>query len=234
MNGKKFRHELKYYINYYEYEILRSKLKAVLKQDKFSVDDRGYHIRSLYLDNLYDNDLFEKNYGILKRKKIRIRIYNTSDKVIKLERKYRYGEYICKESVSLSKEEYLRIYNFDYEFLKEKEHSLYRDFYLYLRSENLKPKIIVDYKREAYVGKESDVRITFDKELSTATNTIDIFNKNLVTVEALSYPLLVMEVKFNGYLPNYIRRILELDSHNRSAISKYVICREAGMQFFKQ
>jgi hypothetical protein len=234
MNGKKFRHELKYYINYYEYEILRKKLKVILKQDKFSINDKGYHIRSLYFDNLHDNDLFEKNYGLLKRKKIRIRIYNKSDKVIKLERKYRYGEYICKESASLTKEEYQKIMNSEYEFLREKDSPLYRDFYLYLRSENLTPKIIVDYTREAYVGYESDVRITFDKELSTVTNSIDIFNENIVTVEALSYPQLIMEVKFNEYLPTYIRRLLDLDSHNRSAISKYVICRESGMKYFKQ
>lgn len=234
MNGKKFRHELKYYINYYEYEILRKKLNSVLRQDKYSVDEQGYHIRSLYFDNLHDNDLYEKNYGILKRKKIRIRIYNTSDNVIKLERKYRYGEYICKESVSLSREEYQKILNYEYDFLREKEGPLFRDFYLYLRSENLTPKIIVDYTREAYVGNESDVRITFDKELSAANNTFDVFNKDIVTVEALPYPLLIMEVKFNEYLPTYIRRLLDLESHNRSAISKYVICREMGKKYFKQ
>jgi hypothetical protein len=234
MNGKKFRHELKYYINYSEYEILRRKLQAVLKKDKYSIDDQGYHIRSLYFDNLYENDLLEKNYGILKRKKIRIRIYNTSDMVIKLERKYRYGEYICKESTSLTRDEYQKILNFDYDFLRKKESRLYQDFYLYLRSEKLTPKIIVDYTREAYIGNESDVRITFDKELSAGTNSIDIFNKDIVTVEALAFPRLIMEVKFNEYLPTYIRRLLELDSHNRSAISKYVICREVGMQFYKQ
>jgi hypothetical protein len=234
MNSKKFRHELKFYINYYEYEVLRRKLKAVLKQDQYSINDQGYHIRSLYFDNLYENDLYEKNNGILKRKKIRIRIYNKSDNVIKLERKHRYGEYICKESVSLTEEEYQKVLAYDYDFLREKQSPLYRDFYLYLRSEKLSPKIIVDYKREAYVGSESDVRITFDKELSTGTNSIDIFNKDIVTVEALTFPRLIMEVKFNEYLPTYIRRLLELDSHNRSAISKYVICREVGMQFYKQ
>jgi hypothetical protein len=233
MKAKKYRHELKYYINYNEYEILRKKLGAVLKQDKYSINEEGYHIRSLYFDNLFDNDLYEKNNGILKRKKLRIRIYNKSDKVIKLERKYRYGEYICKESVSLTKEEYQKILGFDYEFLREKEGHLYRDFYLYLRSEKLSPKVIVDYTREAYAASESDVRITFDKELSCATNSIDIFNSNLVTGEVLKFPLLIMEVKFNEYIPTYIHKLINLDSHNRSAISKYVICREHSMKFYK-
>lgn len=230
---KKFRHELKYYINQFEYEFLKVKLKAILNQDKHSIDEAGYHIRSLYFDNLYNNDLYEKNYGILKRKKIRIRIYNKSDSVIKLERKYRYGEYICKESASLTRDEYEKLLRYDYDFLLKKDKPLYKDFYLYLRSENLTPKVIVDYIREAYIGEESDLRITFDKQLSASTNSLDIFNTNLVTVEALDYPRLIMEVKFNEYLPSFVRQVLNLGSHNRSAISKYVICRELGMKFNK-
>jgi hypothetical protein len=230
---KRFRHELKYYINQQEYELLRTKLKVVLRQDQHSINESGYHIRSLYFDNLYDNDLLEKNYGILKRKKIRIRIYNKSDAVIKLERKYRYGEYICKESASLTRGEYEQLLNYDYDFLLNKDKPIYKDFYLYLRMENLSPKVIVDYVREAYVGEESDVRITFDKQLSASTNSLHIFNDQLVTVEAIPYPQLIMEVKFNEFLPTMVRRIIDLDSHNRSAISKYVICREIGMKFNK-
>lgn len=232
--SKRFRHELKFYINQYEYEVLRKRVGAVLPMDKYALTDEGYHIRSLYFDNLYDTDLFEKNYGILKRKKIRIRIYNESDAVINLERKHRYGEYICKESASLTKLEYEKLLNYDYEFLKEKEKPLYRDFYLYLRSEHLSPKVIVDYTREAYVGAESDVRITFDKSLSASANSLDIFDHSLTTVEALAYPLLILEVKFNEYLPSYIRAVLELDSHNRSAISKYVICRNTIKKKFNK
>ena len=233
LGSKKFRHELKFYINQFEYESLRKKVKAVLRQDKNSINENGYHIRSLYFDNLYNTDLYEKNYGILKRKKIRIRIYNKADSIIKLERKYRYGEYICKESASIEKEEYEQILNYNYDFLLKKDKAIYKDFYLYLRSEKLSPKVIVDYVREAYVGEESDVRITFDKNLSVGMNSIDIFNENLVTIESLQAPLLIMEVKFNEYLPTYIRKVLALDAHNRSAISKYVICREGRIQFNK-
>lgn len=230
---KKYRHELKFYINQFEYEILRKNVQAVLKQDKNSVNENGYLIRSLYFDNLYDTDLYEKNYGILRRKKIRIRIYNKSDSVIKLERKHRYGEYICKESAALQKEEFYQLLNDRNDFLLKKDQAIYKDFYHYLRSEHLSPKVIVDYVREAYVEEESDVRITFDKNLSTGINSTDIFSENLVTIEALKPPVLIMEVKFNEYLPSYIRRVLNLESHNRAAISKYVICRESILKFNK-
>jgi len=231
---KKLRHELKFYINLSEYEILREKLKFILKKDRFSVDDNGYHIRSLYFDNALDNDLYEKSYGIFKRKKFRIRIYNKSDNVIKLEKKNRYGEMINKESLTITKDEYEKILSWDYDFLLDKEDPLARDYYLFLRSEHMSPKIIVDYIREAYIGDIEDVRVTFDKCLSAGLNSIDLFDENMVTTETLTFPIMIMEVKFNSYLPDYIRDILQLDSHHRSAISKYVICREANKFFYKE
>lgn len=231
---RKLRHELKFYINISEYEILREKLKNVLKQDKNSVDDEGYHIRSLYFDNAFDSDLYEKNYGIYKRKKFRIRIYNRSDQTIKLEKKSRYGEMVSKESISISKQEYERLLDWDYDFLRERNDSLAKDFYLYITSQYMSPKIIVDYIREAYIEDVEEVRITFDKCLSAGINSYDIFEKDIVTVEAIDFPLMIMEVKFNSYLPDYIRDILQLDSHHRSAISKYVICRETSMRHYKQ
>lgn len=230
---KKLRHELKFYINMHEYELLRKKLQMILQRDKHTVNEDGYHIRSLYFDNVFDNDLYEKSYGIFKRKKFRIRIYNLSDDVIKLEKKNRFGEMINKESLSISRNEYEQLLSWDYDFLRERNDPLAKDFYLYLRSQHMAPKVIVDYVREAYTEDLEDVRITFDKFLSTGCNSLDIFEKNMVTIEALQYPLLIMEVKFNSFLPDYIRAILQLDSHHRSAISKYAICREENMRFYK-
>lgn len=231
--NKKWRHELKYYINYYEYEILRKRVKGILKLDKNSVDEKGYLIRSLYFDNMVDNDLYEKNYGILKRKKFRVRIYNYQDHIIKLEKKSRYGEYISKESVSITRAEYDQLLNWEFDFLKEKNSEVANDFYLYLRSEHMSPRVIVDYEREAYIGNVSDVRITFDKGLRSGTNSFDIFNPFLVTAETLPTELLVLEVKFNQFLPDYIWSLLQLDRHHRAAISKYVICRENSMVYYK-
>src|SRR4051812_23980307 len=109
--NKKLRHELKYYISYYEFENLRTRLRCVVQPDKNSISEDGYHIRSLYFDNVFDTALYEKNYGVHRRDKYRIRIYNKSDKAIKLERKSKFGEYICKESMNLSREEYEKIMN---------------------------------------------------------------------------------------------------------------------------
>lgn len=228
---KKFRHEYKYYITQADYEILSKKLSILLKKDQNSTSSDGYLIRSLYFDNLSDADLHQKNNGIFRRKKFRIRIYNHSSDIIKLEKKSRQGEYILKTSVPITRHEYELLQGWDYEFLLEKDGDLYQEFYAYLHGEYMRPRVIVDYIREAYIANMSDVRITFDKELSVITNSIDIFEKNNISEEVLTYPLMIMEVKFNEFLPNYIRQIIQMDAHTRSAISKYVLCRMESIQY---
>lgn len=230
---KRFRHELKYYITENDYLTLRRKIATILKQDKNSIDQRGYLIRSLYFDNIYDHDLLQKNNGILRRKKFRVRIYNHSDKLIKLEKKSRQGEYILKTSARITKDEYNKLLDWDYQFLKEKgkEESIYKEFYHYLNSEYMRPRVIVDYVREAYIGHISNVRITFDKELSFVTNSLDLFNPNHTSEEVLKSPLMILEVKYDEFLPDYIRQLLQLDAHNRSAISKYVLCRMKSIEY---
>jgi hypothetical protein len=230
---KKLRHELKYYITYYEYEKLRARIRHVVKPDKHSVNAEGYHIRSLYFDNVFDQALHEKNWGVKRRDKYRIRIYNKSDNHIKLERKSKYGDYICKESINLSREEYERLMNNDLDFLRTQDAQLATDFYYKSMSEKMEPRIIVDYIREAYTHPFGDVRITFDKRLMAGVNSFDLFHPELVTVNALHTKSLILEVKFNEFLPTHIRNLLQLESHNRSAISKYVICREEGMYYYK-
>ena len=81
--GNKLRHELKYVISNHEYMILRNRLKHCIETDKNHVDDEGYHIRSLYFDDINDSMYKEKEMGVLKRKKYRIRIYNKNDNIIK-------------------------------------------------------------------------------------------------------------------------------------------------------
>ncbi|MFB9325899.1 polyphosphate polymerase domain-containing protein [Paenibacillus aurantiacus] len=224
--GKKLRHEMKYYIHYHEYLGLRERVGAVLTMDKNSIGRDGYHIRSLYFDNMHEAALNDKNDGIFQRKKYRIRIYNKSDRVIKLERKSKYHEYIAKESASMTREEYDRIIAGDWEFLRNSESPLARDFYFDNKHGLLKPAVVVDYQREAYIFPVSDVRITFDKSLKGSIQSLDIFDPNLPMVESIEGPKTILEVKYNQFLPDFVYGLIQMSAANRSTISKYVICRE--------
>ena len=78
------RHELKFFINEMQYHLLSNALDHVLHRDPNGDENNEYHIRSLYFDTVYDNALYDKLDGVQNRDKYRIRIYNLSDKVIKL------------------------------------------------------------------------------------------------------------------------------------------------------
>lgn len=229
--GKKLRHENKYYIHYHEYIGLQQRVKSALMMDKNSIGTDGYHIRSLYFDNMHETAINDKNDGIFQRKKYRIRIYNKSDHVIKLERKSKYHDYIAKESVSLTRAQCDSIINGNFECISNSDHPLMRDFYFDAKHGRLQPAVVVDYLREAYIYPVSDVRITFDKQLCASVSSFDIFDKNLVTVEQIEGPRTILEVKYNQFLPDFVYGLVQMSAANRSTISKYVICRERRKSF---
>ena len=103
---ERYRHELKYLINEGEHAALACRMAPVFKLDKHARAG-GYTIRSLYFDDYCNSAYEEKDAGILMRKKYRVRIYNGSDKVIKLERKKKYGSWIYKEDAPLTRGESL-------------------------------------------------------------------------------------------------------------------------------
>ena len=225
-NLKTFRHELKYYINYFEYEALKRRLASILKRDKYADDNGDYHIRSLYFDDEFSSALFEKQAGILQREKFRIRIYNLQDNIIKLEKKSRVGQFIHKESATISKEQYGKIVNNNIEFLKESSNKLFNELYFHIKAKNLKPTVIVDYVREAYVYNINNIRITFDKQLRSGLHNVDIFDKSMPTIDVIEKPLHILEIKYDHFLPDFIKNLLQIKSSQRYAISKYVICRK--------
>jgi hypothetical protein len=223
-----FRHELKYYINYAEYILLRNTLKALAQLDKYAGENGEYYIRSLYFDDEYESALFEKLGGSDSRKKYRIRIYNFSDDVIKFEKKIKQGQFITKKTISLSRDEYDSIMAGEYAFLLRRKEPLASELFLELTNSRLRPRVIVDYVREAYVYPFENVRITFDKDLRSGMwLSPDIFDPNLPTMPMYEEGMLVLEVKFEKSLPAHIRGVLNnIDAAERCAISKYVICRK--------
>jgi hypothetical protein len=235
----KYRHELKYYISNAEYIMLKSMLQSVIKEDEHSRINGGYNIRSLYFDDMYSTAFKEKDGGVFARRKYRIRIYNLSDGeadgkndgIIRFELKQKTGDYIAKSSIRLTREQTDKIIAGDYEFLKDINKPLAQDIYRRMKTRMLRPAVIVDYDREAYVAKAGNVRITFDKNICGVVNTYNIFDKRASRVPVLPPGQMVLEVKYDEYLPEYIKKMLNVAHFEKSAISKYVMCRRAYMGF---
>ena len=223
---KGYRHELKYYITLGEYELLHRKLSLTMERDAFAKKNGGeYFIRSLYFDDRDDSAFREKLSGIDERDKFRIRIYDMRDDVIKLECKHKSNGYIKKQSIGLSRKEYEKLISGDRLFLLNRPEPFARRMYLEFAQRALKPAVIVDYTREAFVFPMEDVRVTFDKNVRTGLRSVDMFNAGIPTYPVIDDYGMVLEIKFNRFLPTYIRSLLQLEASQRSAISKYVLCR---------
>ena len=232
MSGKKqlgesgYRHELKYYITEGDYALLKRKLSLTMEQDAFAKKSGGeYFIRSLYFDDRDDSAFREKLDGTDERDKFRIRIYDMRDDVIKLECKHKSNGYIKKQSIGLSRREYEKLMSGDRLFLLNRPEPFARRMYLEFAQRALKPAVIVDYTREAFVFPMEDVRVTFDKNIRTGLRSVDMFNAGIPTYPVIDDYGMVLEIKFNRFLPTYIRSLLQLEASQRSAISKYVLCR---------
>lgn len=221
------RHELKFYINPIEYEVLSRALDRTLERDPNGDENNEYHIRSLYFDTIYNDAMIDKLDGVKNRDKYRIRIYNFSDKFIRMECKTKVGSLISKRSVGIPKLLAEQLIAGDPTGLERTRSGLLRDVYREMKLNFLRPVVIVDYVREAYLHPAEEVRITFDKQLHTGLRSVDMFNPLLPTVSPFDHNEMILEVKFNRSLPPYIRDILCTYVHGaqNSAISKYVWCR---------
>ena len=219
------RHELKYLITPAELNVLRGVLKPVMQLDPNGNENNEYHIRSLYFDTIDDDALVDKIAGVGHRKKYRIRIYNFSDRIIKLECKSKYGDLISKQSVSIPRELAEQLIAGDPDGLQRMRHPLFHDVFREMRTHLLRPAVIVDYIREAYIHPAEEVRVTFDKQLRTGLYSTDLFNPQIPTYPVFDLPVEVLEVKFDEFLPTYIQSILSGITAQRSAVSKYTHCR---------
>ena len=218
------RHEFKYQIDNLDYRILQKKLCTFLKPDSNMKPKSSYNVRTLYFDDLEDSNFHQKQAGVYNRKKYRLRIYNHSDAVIKFERKRKIGAYVLKETARLTRWEADRLLVGDYGFLAKSDHRLLREFYCELRCRLLHPVVIVEYEREAFVHPIGNVRITFDSCLRTGHN-VESFFEGTSMAGVLNQQGVILEVKYNEVLPEYIRGLFPDTIRPRLAIGKFVICR---------
>ena len=224
-NGLPARHELKYFINPAEIAALRARLRPVLSMDRHCVGGKPYVIRSLYFDDIDESAWYEKQAGVMHRDKYRIRIYRYSDREIFLERKRKLGDLIQKSSVQITRRLCDQIVAGDPTGLQKANNPLLQDMFVQMRTRLLRPRVIVDYAREAYLHPAEDVRITFDLNLHSGLYSSDLFNPKLPTVCPHDRNVEILEVKFNNYLPDYIAALLSGVEAERSAVSKYILCR---------
>lgn len=222
----KFRHEFKYLCTDMQLAILKTRLMNIMAKDSHVGPNGVYHIRSLYFDDYNDRCFWENEDGVAPREKYRIRIYENSNARISLECKRKENDKIHKSSCRLSMEQF--------EYLAYGKGSLSLDSLPQLAQKlqvlkmttGMVPRVIVEYERTPYVYKNGNVRVTFDRNITSSTQVDQFFNSETKKRPILPSGMQLLEVKYDEYLPDPIYHALMLDNMQRTNFSKYYLCRK--------
>lgn len=220
-----YRVEDKYNCTETELYMLQSRMEAVLRTDVNEGGPEGYRITSLYFDDLADSCLRDTVDGVNRRSKYRIRIYNDSLDVIKLEVKTKRDNRILKRSKTITKtqmESLMRGDCIEDEGAAEDPATL---FNLAIGTRGLRPKVIVAYERKAYVYEPGNVRITFDRNVRSCSR-VETFGQKNINYDILREYDKVLEVKYDEFIPDFLLQLLEPGNMRQSAYSKYQLCCE--------
>ena len=223
-----YRHEYKHTINLQDYYTIRQRLRAVAKPDPNAGEEGRYHVRSLYFDNEDDKALREKIDCLPNREKFRIRIYNRDSSLIKLEKKSKVRGLCNKRATPLSPEQTAQILAGETDWMRDSQDPLLLELYVKMREQRLRPRTIVDYTREAYSFPCGNVRITFDSEIRTGLYAKDLFAGALPSVSVCPPGVMLLEVKYDDYLPELMRALIQTNTRRTESFSKYAECRIYG------
>ncbi len=227
--NKVFREEKKFLISVDEFIKKSHMLSQVMIEDQHN-GTHGYMIRSLYFDTIYDGDYFEKLAGVETRRKIRLRIYDPNANFAMLEMKQKQGANQLKRSLRVSREEAEAISKGNYLPLLNYKEPFAAECYAMMHCRCYRPKTIVQYNRKAFIAKENKIRVTFDNNIVATESNFDLFSPNLNMNPVLDKYNVVLEVKFNGFLLDYIRRMLNSIDRSELSVSKYVLALQNSYQ----
>lgn len=222
-----YRHEMKYPIDKRQLPVLKQRLKSVARLDAHVGERGSYEIRSLYFDDYDNRCYYENENGTAPREKFRIRIYNGSVEHIRLELKRKQNEKTLKRSCPLTKEQCGRLMRGDGLYWDEAENEpLLRKFFLWQRLKLLAPKVIVEYDRIPFICPDGNVRITLDVNIRACGRVGDFLEPKIVTRPIMPEGWNLLEVKYDGFLPDYINYSIQMKGLRQTAFSKYYLCRK--------
>lgn len=221
----RLRHELKHSINHGEDRLLSSRLCKLFPRDQYAGADGTYRVSSLYFDTPTDRALRQKIEGVNCREKFRLRHYNSDLNFIRLEKKFKINGLCGKRSTKVTAQQVEKILSGQIGFLLEGGDPLLQEFYSKMKSQQLAPKTIVTYDREAFRFEPGNVRITIDRNLRTGLTSLEFLDPGLHHTP-VSDGLSVLEVKYDEFLPEIVRMAVQIPNQQASAYSKYAVCRK--------
>ena len=218
---KNFRHEYKFLISRASAELLKTRLKGFMRHDPHTGPTGRYSIRSLYFDDLAADAFYDKVSGVDDRTKYRIRCYNYSNSIFKLEKKEKKGHLTRKTGQKLTLSQVQAIQNNPRNF---EGSGLAEELRLFCSSRGGKPMVLVDYDRTPFICADGNTRITIDENLRTLPYNGDLFASSAAMIPVLEPEQVILEVKFDDFLPGYLSDCLNDIPKAAMAISKFAMC----------
>lgn len=222
----KYRHELKQIISPADAKMMSARLGAVMRHDKHCKNG-SYLISSLYFDNLDDRALREKLNGVDRREKFRLRVYDGSFDTVWLEKKSKINGLCSKQRCIVSESEARRILTLGAAYKPSEDSPLLRELGIKAATQGLRPKTIVDYRREAFTFPAGNVRVTLDSDIRTGLHGTDFFDPDRIMIPARETGT-VLEVKWDEFLPDFIRGLVQPGCARTESFSKYAASRVYG------
>lgn len=224
-----YRHELKYPLSEAGYQALSRRLSAVMRRDVHAGADGLYTVRSIYFDNYRDKALREKLDGVPQREKFRIRWYNNDLSFLSLEKKCKYNDLCQKLDAPLTRAELQAILSGGGAWMDAHPEALVRELSHAMTAQQLRPRVLVSYMREAYTYAPGNVRVTFDFCVRSSLFHPDLLCGAFPDIGVLDAPgSYILEVKYDAFLPDVIACLLQSGDLRQQAFSKYAACRRFG------
>lgn len=217
-----YRHEYKYILNAKEDAMLSHIAEGIIDRDKNADENGKYVIRSLYFDTIDDICLHENINGCDPRWKYRIRYYNNDTTYIVLEKKSKVNGMTKKESIRISDEMVDQLIQGNADGLASINGVFAAEFF----ENRLLPKVIVTYEREPFIYFAGNVRVTFDRSISSSIQFDCFLRGDYVQRPVMESGRQIMEVKWDEVLPYFIKNSLKVSELTWTAYSKYTMCRK--------
>lgn len=221
--------EHKYFVNRTTATALERDIRSFMKPDSYTEASGGYLVRSIYFDTHNYMAYHDKISGLPIRHKLRMRVYGDQPQnspFIRLEIKSRYINVIHKIIVDVPRQHHrdilfaLQNYRLPAQsFLNTRDVS--KEFFRIQRLYNMKPQILVQYRRRAYEKNEFNrVRLNFDYEL-VASRHLDLLSPLQGARSLLKYGNAIFEIKVDGIMPFWLHQLIAKYDLQNEAISKF-------------
>lgn len=223
------RHEYKYFCSSMQIQIIKSRLQCFMRLDSHAAVNGSYHVRSLYFDDVFHTAYYANENGTEPREKFRIRIYDQNAANIFLEKKQKCRGMTKKDSCLLTRAQADSLISGQPLECSEDFPRLLNEFASRSKSQKLFPSVIVAYDRIPYIYPAGNVRVTFDMNVASSNQIGSFFEPIIAKRPIMESGQHIMEVKWDQFLPDYIKQSLQTDSLPRTALSKYYYCRKFNL-----